>query len=387
MARSPFSIYTRQGTKGQTLFCVRFYDDSGKTVKSVTLKDVKSKSMAGREAARLLADGVVSDDKNPPALEYMKAFWTPDSDYVRLRALRGVVLSEQYMRTNGWLIAKHLGGPLKGKRLLDLTPALVDHIILHMAKAGAKARTINTTMQALRSPYAFFCRQHRLVNQLSVIEKLRETPKERGTLCAAELAAIIAVQDESPRVMAAVLLGGLCGLRLGEVRGLQWSDVDIKGGRIEVQHNFISPTEGLKAPKWGSKRTVPMPAPVLDALELCARASPTGKKAGYVLWNDHGGPGLPAAPRTIPQGYKRLLEKIGIPEAEQLRRNLVFHGLRHTFVSLSRATGMADFVVMRLAGHKSESMMERYSHVEKVIDFAQARASIESAMKAAGGAS
>ena len=42
MARSPFSIYTRKSTDGKTLFCVCFYNDSGKPIKSVTLWKAKS---------------------------------------------------------------------------------------------------------------------------------------------------------------------------------------------------------------------------------------------------------------------------------------------------------------------------------------------------------
>ena len=112
MARSPFSIYTRQDKNKKTLFCVRFFDDSGRVVKSVTLWDAKSKSMAGKEASKMLSEGVISDDKNPLALEYMQAFWERGSDYVQLRALRGTVLSEQYMKVNKYLVSKPLAANL-----------------------------------------------------------------------------------------------------------------------------------------------------------------------------------------------------------------------------------------------------------------------------------
>jgi integrase len=282
------------------------------------------------------------------------------------------------MKVNRYLVSRHLSGPLKGKRLLDITPMFLEKLVLKMSKDGSKARTINTTLQALRVPYAYFCRQHRLANALTSIEKVAEAPKERGILTADEIGKVIALEGESPRAVAGVLLGALCGLRLGEARGLQWEDIDETAGTIHICHNAVDATEGLKGPKWGSVREVPAPAPVLDALKLCADVSPWGR-SGYVLWNDKAS-GQPIAHGTLPAGFKRILRSIGISDAMRKERNLCFHGLRHTFVSLTRAASIPDFIVQRMAGHKSMDMTNRYSHTEGIIDFAAARASIEAAV-------
>lgn len=388
MARSPFSIYTRKGTDGKLLYCVRFFDDDGSPIKSKTLWDAKSPTAAARLAETMLRAGVVSNEKNPPALEYLLEFWTKDSDYARSRALRGVVLSEQYMKVNRYLIAAHLSPYLKNKRLLDLSPAWLEKTILALAGAGLNARSINTTVQAIKVPFANFCRLHRLANALTSVEKLREEPRERGILTADEVGRIIAIEGESPRAIAAALLGALCGLRHGEVRGLQWDDVDEVAGTIHIRHNLVSESEGLKRPKWGSAREVPLAAPVLEALQLCAGASPYGR-VGYVIWNEKR-PGAPVSRATVLAGFRRILRSIGISDEQQERRNLCFHGLRHTFVSLSRASGLPDFLVQRMAGHKSMVMTDRYSHAEGIIDFAAARASLEATVKpttkVAGGA-
>jgi len=379
MARAPFSIYTRKGTDGKQLYCVRFYDDDGSPIKSTTLWDAKSPTSAARIAETMLRAGVVSSEKNPLALEYLLEFWTKDSDYARSRALRGVVLSEQYMKVNRYLIAAHLKLYLKNKRLLDLSPAWLEKTILTLSRAGLNARSINSTVQAVKVPFANFCRLHRLANALTSVEKLREEPRERGILTADEVGRIIASEDESPRAIAAALLGALCGLRHGEVRGLQWADIDEETGTIHIKNNLVSESEGLKRPKWGSAREVPLAAPVLSALQLCAYVSPYGR-AGYVLWNEKR-PGAPISRATILTGLRRILRTIGITDEMQEQRNLCFHGLRHTFVSLSRASGIPDFLVQRMAGHKSMVMTDRYSHAEGIIDFAAARASLEAAVK------
>jgi integrase len=395
MARSPFSVFKRSGSVGGAVYCARFFDDDGKVFRTVTLKDpdtkkpAKSPTAAIRIAEAMLKDGIIARDSDPMALEYLRGFWSPGSDYVRGRKLRGTILSARYLEENTKIVDTHLAGFLKGRHLLDITPALLERIILDKSKSALSTRRINAIMSTIRVPYAYFCRQHRIVNTLTTVEKLHYVPKTRGTLSTDELMKIIALEGQSTRVMAAVLLAALCGLRRGEVRGLQWDDVDIEGGRIEVRHNWVMKGEGLKGPKWGSTRTVPMPAPVQDALELCAKVSPWNR-AGFVIFNQRTHD-EPCCENMINLGFTRIMVKIGIPKGEQRRRNLVFHGLRHTFVSLARATGMTDFVTMRLAGHTTTSMMEHYSHTENLIDFKAAREAMEKAVKPAakdaGGAS
>jgi integrase len=65
---------------------------------------------------------------------------------------------------------------------------------------------------------------------------------------------------------------------------------------------------------------------------------------------------------------------------EQKRRNLTFHGLRHTFITLGRLAGITDFEIQALAGHKSGAMMERYSHAAQVLDFSSAKEKLEMAV-------
>lgn len=78
---------------------------------------------------------------------------------------------------------------------------------------------------------------------------------------------------------------------------------------------------------------------------------------------------------------RRELEGIGITAGkeatkdtpavpyEQKKRNLTFHSLRHSFITLSRLDGIPDLDVQAIAGHSSREMMEHYSHADKVIDF------------------
>jgi integrase len=184
---------------------------------------------------------------------------------------------------------------------------------------------------------------------------------------------------------------------MGEVRGLQWGD--IKDGLIHIRHNWIN-GEGIKAPKCKggaareNPRTVPLPSSVAAILETLRGLNPApdsfvmqsfqrdGEPVGkeyfrYVMDKELSAVGIPGAwPRrkkeSAPEGYVN----------EQKRRNLTFHAMRHTFITLGRLAGITDLEIQALAGHKSGAMMENYSHAAQVLDFATAREKLE---KAVGG--
>lgn len=395
MAKAPFTLFKRTNKAGKTSYSARFLDADGRIVRTVAL-GTGHKTTAARKAAAMLASGVVAEADNPFVLDFIDSTWRMDSAYVKGRALRGMIISERYIDDSRRIAHRIFGKALKGLRMGDLTPGKLEAAILEAAEAGYGPRTVNLAIQSIRVPYNWYCREHRLANALAGVRKLAEHPKERGTLSAAEVARIVAIEDESPRAKAAVLLAALCGLRLGEVRGLQWEDIDEERGLIEVRHNAPTNCDTVKAPKWGSVRTVPAPQAVLDALALC-KAMPEAKGSSFVIYNQ-AKKDKPVEEVTIMRGLHRILERLALGEkyatatkkekfealAAFKARNITLHALRHTFVSLTRAAGVPDFAVMRLAGHKTASMMENYSHAGQVIDFAAARGSIDAILQAAG---
>jgi integrase len=48
---------------------------------------------------------------------------------------------------------------------------------------------------------------------------------------------------------------------------------------------------------------------------------------------------------------RRELEAIGISAYEQKKRNLTFHRLRHSFITLGRLDGITDLEIQAIAGH------------------------------------
>lgn len=149
---------------------------------------------------------------------------------------------------------------------------------------------------------------------------------------------------------AVVVLAG-SGLRIGELLGLQVSDVDflrrtIRVERQRLQSGQLGPT---KSPK--SVRTVPVGQVVIESL------------AAYLAVHPSDGPlfldQLQRAPLTYQQwgrGWMRVTAELGL--------DFTTHGLRHFFASALIAGGASVRQVQAVLGHSSAVItLKTYAHL------------------------
>jgi integrase len=220
----------------------------------------------------------------------------------------------------------------------------------------------------------------------SNVGEATENPEERGILTPAEVQNLIKAPIKNIQYRAVVLLGALCGMRRGEMRGLFWGD--IQDSIINLNHNFVN-YDGLKDPKRGSKRLVPLLKPVIKILEKLKELTPNPVPDSFVFASSKC-PGNPLGETFFRNAFCRELEGIGIPGKWHSRkpcpegyvnvqeeRNLTLHGMRHDFVTLARLAGVTDMEIQALAGHKDARMMAQYSHAKQVIDFTETKKKLE----------
>lgn len=139
------------------------------------------------------------------------------------------------------------------------------------------------------------------------------------------------------------------GLRRGELLALRWRDVDFSGQVIRVQASYA---EGaLTTPKSGKVRSVPLAAPVAEALaKLGQRDQWTGDD--NLIFVGQAGGYLDG--RALRRRYDRALERAGL-------RKLRFHDLRHTFGT--RMIAKADIRrVQEWMGHADIETTMKYLH-------------------------
>ncbi len=150
------------------------------------------------------------------------------------------------------------------------------------------------------------------------------------------------------------------GLRIGEVCGLQWGDIDLRTGvvhiRRTVQHIWIRDGE-IKAdwmevglPKTAtSLRDIPLSREIQELLRPSKKAAKPGH---YVVT----GSPEPLEPRYLRAYFYRLLAVLGIPKVR-------FHALRHSFATRC-IEGKCDYkTVSAILGHASISTtLDLYVH-------------------------
>ena len=140
-----------------------------------------------------------------------------------------------------------------------------------------------------------------------------------------------------------VLICLYSGLRLGEICGLRWSDVDLRNGILKVQRTIQRISDGtgntyfsIGPPKSEhSEREVPIPSflQVLLSKECTAN--------DYYVTT-----GLPefTQPRTYQNNLKRYFRECELP-------NYHFHSLRHTFASRAIELGFDPKTLSEILGH------------------------------------
>jgi integrase len=151
----------------------------------------------------------------------------------------------------------------------------------------------------------------------------------------------------------------LTGARREEMAALKWSDVDVKGGTLDL------------ADKVGERRTIPLTPHVaaliaeLPRLNAFVFASPSAK-SGHI-----------AEPRTP---LENALKAADLP-------HLSIHGLRRSFTSLSEAAGVPAGAAAQIQGHRPSGVHEGYTirriedlrdHAERIEQFILERAGIVS---------
>jgi len=312
-------------------------------------------------------------------VEYLTDFWRYDSTYARECAIiRKRPLSAYYVQQNAVNVQRYVKTfpGFVGVRLRELTSGLIRDWMAWMAERKGAAgrmlsgRRINAVVQTARVGVRYAVEREELERDpFRAVKQAMETPKEKGVLSFAERAALLKSRPRDPFSRLAVLLGLICGMRRGEIRGLKWGDLD--SGLIRLAHNYVE-VDGLKKPKSGKERTVPYTVSVEKAFDEARKASSNPALCAYIFESMER-PGLPLGETFFRNAVSKDLAGIGIDYDEQRKRNLTFHSLRHSFVTLGRLAGISDIEIQAVAGHSDREMMERYTHAKKVIDFNSVR--------------
>ena len=68
--------------------------------------------------------------------------------------------------------------------------------------------------------------------------------------------------------------------------------------------------------------------------------------------------------RDIRDAIREARKKIGLTFGRKSQDGFVFHDLRHTFNTNMRKAGVAESVIMKITGHSTREMFDRYNSVD-----------------------
>ena len=167
------------------------------------------------------------------------------------------------------------------------------------------------------------------------------------------ISGLMELTEEQFKYKVAIILTIFTGVRLGELMGLEWDDINFRDGIVSINRSsqYLA-DKGVftKVPKTESSiRDVAIPDFVVSLLEEYKYWYDEQKYQYGELWIDSNrlfiqADGRPMHPSTISKWFEKFVAQIGLPVIN-------FHGLRHTNATLLIAQNIDVSVVAARLGH------------------------------------
>jgi hypothetical protein len=153
----------------------------------------------------------------------------------------------------GWVIRKHINPRIGGVPLQKLTPIHLQGLFTSMRGDGITPRTqqivFTPLRRALKQAVRWGLLRH---NPCEGVEQPRAPRPQFAVLNEKQVGQFLRTA-RSNRLYALYVLAVTTGLRQGELLGLQWTDLNLKAGRLSVnqilEENNLTGTLGLAEPR------------------------------------------------------------------------------------------------------------------------------------------
>jgi integrase len=150
-----------------------------------------------------------------------------------------------------------------------------------------------------------------------------------------------------PHLRPILLVAYTTGMRRGEILNLRWkgevdaSGLDLKAGVIRLAGS-------------DTKTDEPRVVYLTSRASAALREVPRHLKSPYVFTNPETGKPW----REVRKAWRRACKGAGL-------EGVWFHDLRRSFITIARRKGIAQSVVRRFSGHKTDAVFKRYDIVEE----------------------
>jgi integrase len=250
--------------------------------------------------------------------------------------------------------------PRLGDRALDQVRAEdLEDLVRTMRKEGLAAKSIHNYVGVVGAMYRHAMHPRRrwaTENPAAQIELPSwERSHEIRFLTVDEVEALVAAAAAGQHQQidgTLFLVAAMTGLRLGELRGLRWRDVDWAAQRVRVRRNYVRGQYGTPKSR-RSSRSVPLADDAAGALDRLYKASRFQGDDELVFAEPD--TGEPLRDRPLARRYRRALKAAGLDTSHR------FHDLRHTFGTAMAAAGVPLRTLQEWMGHRHLSTTQIYA--------------------------
>ena len=223
-------------------------------------------------------------------------------------------------------------------RAVDITTDRIKAYAADRQKAKAANASINRELAALKRMFSLAVQDGRLSHS-PYIPTLEEDNARQGFVDHGSFVSLRANLSEYLRDPITFLY--LSGWRLGEMKALEWRDVDLAGKVVHLRPEISKNKDG---------RLLPLSGELLEIIDR-ARAK---RRPNCVFVFQRDGEHI----GDFRKAWSRACTAAGL-------HPILVHDLRRTAVRNMVRAGIADRVAMTLSGHKTRSVFDRYNIVSE----------------------
>lgn len=245
------------------------------------------------------------------------------------------------------LTDSHLAPAFGHLKTDQLTTRKINEYIQARRKAGIKNSTINRELSLLRRSYSLAAKSEPpQVTAVPNIPKLAENNVRKGFFEHHEYEALHAALP--PHVKPILTFAYYTGTRRGEILSLQWDQVDLNAGLVRLEPGTTKNKDA---------RIIPLTTDLQATLQALKVQRDQHDPHNPYVFTYHG-----KRLRTITTAWANACTTAGLIN-DKGKPTKLFHDLRRTGVRNLVRAGVPEAVAMRISGHRTRSVFDRYNIV------------------------
>lgn len=351
-SRMEYGLMKRKMPNGKTVYYYWVYDANGKRVYRSTGQKTKSKALDYVLERREEGNLGKLDKWGETLKDFTENMFVPGKCPIeKEETARGKTVAGNTMKNRRISLTKHIIPYLGNVRVNALTSAQVNDWLVNLPEKDKISRTTsNQCLDALSKVMAYAVKIGAVQNNpCKGVEPLGNDSEAHSAFTIPEIKLVVGNESDwkNPLIRLMCLTSAMTGMRLGEVLALM--PCNVHETHIDVRYS-LSPTDGIKTPKSGKGRMVPINGMLYR--ELMHWSPP---QSGKFIFSMDGV--TPFSPSSVAVALKNRCTKVGIT-------GKTFHGFRAFFNSIMVTNKVSESIVRRVIGHSNVDMTEHYLHME-----------------------